>query len=77
MNVKSEPVKKLLKRYKNEWLLIDVDNFDKRTLVPKTGRLVAHSPHKTELSDTYMNHKGRIYRVFSGPPFPPGVRVVF
>jgi len=75
MNKKPEPIKKLLNRYKNEWLLIDVDNFDKRTLVPKTGRVLVHSTRKEVLSETFRKSKGRIYQIFSGPPFPPGVRV--
>ena len=74
MNKKPEPIKKLLNRYKNEWLLIDVDNFDKRTLVPKTGRLLVHSTQKEDLYGIKTG-KGRIYQIFSGPPFPPGVRV--
>jgi hypothetical protein len=74
---KSQSIKTLLKRYKNEWLLIDLDKIDERTLQPKTGRLVAHSPRKEDLSERVISHKGRLLRVFSGPLLPAGFQAAF
>jgi hypothetical protein len=74
---KSEPIENILKRYKNEWLLIDLDKVDKRTLKPKTGRLVQHSATKEDLSKTLITHAGHIFTVFSGPILPAGFQAAF
>jgi hypothetical protein len=74
---KSEPIERILKRYKNEWLLIDLDKIDEKTLKPKTGRLVQHSPSKDELSKTLITHKGHLFQVFSGPLLPAGFQAAF
>ena len=77
MKKKSEPIKQLLRRHKNEWLLIAPDQVDERTLKLKRGRLIAHSPRKEDLSETFVTYKGPLYRVFSGPPLPPGFVAAF
>jgi hypothetical protein len=77
MKKKSEPIDHILKRYKDEWLLIAPDKVDERTLKIKTGRLIAHSPRKEDLEETLITYKGNLYSLFSGPPLPPGFRAAF
>ncbi len=74
---KSETISKILKRYKNEWLLIELDRVDERTSKPKTGRLIQHSPRKEDLLQTMTTHPGRLFSVYSGPILPAGFRAAF
>jgi len=75
--MKSQPIEKILKRYKNQWLLIQLDKVDERALKPKTGWLVRHSPRKEDLFETMRTHKGRLYSVYSGPVLPAGFQAAF
>ena len=61
------PINKIRNRFKNEWLLIRVIDFDRKRTLPITGELLAHSKNKEELypikhkhrrSLTYITHTG-------------------
>ncbi len=73
-----EPIEKILKRHKNEWLLIELDKVDERVLKPKTGWLLGHSPRKEDLFETMKTFQGhRLYMDFSGPILPAGFGAAF
>lgn len=44
-----KPISKIRSRFKNEWLLIHVVDFDPRRTLPLTGELIAHSKNRDEL----------------------------
>ena len=52
--MKSEKINKIRKQFHHEWLLIAVDQMDKSTTTPLTGRLLAHSPHPMEIHKAAM-----------------------
>jgi hypothetical protein len=74
---KSESIKTILKRYKNQWLLIELDKVDERVLKPKTGWLIGHSPRKEDLFEAMTTHHGRLFSVYSGPVLPAGFKAAF
>ena len=75
---KSEPIEKIRKRYKKEWLLIKLDRVDERILKPKTGWLIGHSSRKEDLLQAVKAHQGqRLYMDYSGPVLPPGFAAAF
>ena len=74
---KAAPIERIMKRYKNEWLLIDLDQVDERTLKPKSGRLVGHSARKEDLFEVMRTARGRLYAVYSGPLLPAGFQAAF
>lgn len=75
---KSEPIEKIRKRFKKEWLLIELDKVNERTLKPKTGWLIGHSPRKEDLLETMKTHQcRRLYMDYSGPVLPVGFQAAF
>lgn len=44
-----QPIGKLRERFKDEWLLIRVVDFDRKRTLPLTGKVVAHSKDLQEL----------------------------
>lgn len=68
---KPEPIEKIRKRYKKEWLLIAVTEANERKSLPLKGQLVAHSPRQDDIYATMLKRRGGDdYMVFSedGPP---------
>jgi hypothetical protein len=50
MRQAAEHITLIKKRFRRaEWLLIDVETFDKKTTTPLTGRLIAHSPQRDDV----------------------------
>ena len=47
--IKSEKITAIKKRFKREWLLIDIDIMDESTTTPITGRLIAHNPKREKI----------------------------
>lgn len=47
--MKTEPIDKLRSRFRNEWLLIRVVDFDRKRTLPLSGEVVAHSKDLEEL----------------------------
>jgi len=65
--MREQPINKLRNRFKNEWLLIRVIDFDRKRTLPLTGELLAHSKDKEDLYPierrykkdlTYITHTG-------------------
>lgn len=75
--MKSEALNRLRKRFHREWLLIAVDRVDRRTQVPLSGRLLAHSPHRDEIYDRLVTAKGLAVAVYSETTLPQGYAVAF
>ncbi len=76
--MKSEPIGKIRKRFKNEWLLIAVDKMDKARTLPLTGRLLAHSPHRDEIYEEMLHHKELTLVTHCEPGvLPPGFGAAF
>ncbi len=47
--MKSQQIEVIKKKFHREWLLIDVDKFDESTTTPISGRLLAHSPRRSDV----------------------------
>ena len=75
--MKSEPIEKIRKRYKKEWLVIAVDKMDERLTKPQSGHLLAHSPRQEDLYKSMMNLKGRLFMVYSENTLPSGFAAAF
>jgi len=58
MAKKSELIEKIRKRFKNEWLLIAIEEMDAATTTARRGRLVAHSPQRDEVYEKLLRWKG-------------------
>ena len=65
--MQTESIDRMRNRFRNEWLLIHVIDFDRKRTLPLTGKLLAHSRVKEELyptqrrfrkSLTYITHTG-------------------
>ena len=74
---KSEPIEKIRKRYKREWLLISIPKTESDNAQPKTGRLVIHSPHKDDVYEVMMKWRGPAYLVYSEDGLPAGYATAF
>ena len=75
--MKSQSVAGLRKRYRREWLLVAVDRLDPRTQEPLMGRVLAHSPLRTDLEPRFITAKGLTYLVYSETRLPHGYAVAF
>lgn len=75
--MKSEPLNRLRKRFRREWLLIAVDRLDPKTQAPLRGRLLAHSPHRDEIYDRLVKAKGLSVAIYSETTLPQGYAVAF
>ena len=47
--IKSEKIVNIKKRFRREWLLIDIDVMDESTTTPISGRLIAHDPQREKI----------------------------
>lgn len=78
--MKSQPINRIRKRFRREWLLIAVDRFDARTTTPLTGRLLAHSKLRDPLEHqaARAKHTKRLtYLVFGSDTLPQGYAAAF
>lgn len=55
--MKTEPIQKIRNRFKEQWLLIDVIDFDRKRTLPLTGKLIAHSKNKEDLYPIERKHR--------------------
>jgi len=55
----------LKRKYKNEWLLIEVSHTDARGK-PMQGKLVFHSKQRAKIYEKQRCLKGNLYIVYSG-----------
>lgn len=76
--IKSEKIAAIKKRFKNQWILIDIDLMNEKTTTPLTGRLIAHSPKRENLHKIILKSPEikRPLVEFTGPPLPRGVAAV-
>ena len=65
--MQTQSIDRIRNRFKDEWLLIRVIDFDRKRTLPLTGKLIAHSKNKEDLypierkcgkSLTYITHTG-------------------
>lgn len=75
--MKSQPIAHIRRRYRDEWLLIQVERFDRRTTMPVTGRLLAHARRPEPLERKAARAKGLTYLVFGSDTLPKGYAVAF
>lgn len=77
--MKSEKIDTIKKRFKREWLLIDVDQFDDSTTTPISGRLIAHSPHRDQVYQFLIKNPGISKPLIecSQDSFPEGYAAAF
>lgn len=74
---RSEPIEKIRKRFRREWLLIAVDKMDEATTTPLTGRLLFHSPHRDEAYRALRKRKGPAYLTCTPDMLPKDVVTIF
>lgn len=73
----AQPIERIRRRYKREWLLIAVDEMDRATTTPLRGHLLAHSPHRDEVDRASIRYPKPALVVFSEDSFPPGYAAAF
>lgn len=66
-----ESIDRIRNRYRNEWLLIRVVDFDRKRTLPLTGRLIAHSKEREELYPAEHKHRGVLTLVTHTGEHPP------
>ena len=75
--MKTLNIENLRKKYHKEWLLIAIKDIDKKTTIPRTGRLLAHSPHRDEIDQKSINYHRPALVVYSEDKFPKGYVAAF
>lgn len=71
------PVEQIRRRYRNEWLLIAVDEVDETTTTPRRGHLLAHSPRRHEIYARSRRYARPAVIVYSEDTFPKGFAAAF
>jgi hypothetical protein len=77
VNLRSESIEVLRKRFRREWLLIAVEKVDRKTTTPLRGRLLAHSPHRDEVYAKERTTHGLTLTVYSDDKLPKGFAAAF
>ncbi len=72
-----QPIGQLRRAFPDEWLLIAVERFDRRTTTPLTGRLLAHSKLRDSLEKQAAKTGGLAYLVFGSDMLPQGYAAAF
>ena len=75
--MKSQPINRIRKRFRGEWLLIAVDRMDRATTTPERGRLLVHSPNREKIYEAMLRRKGMTLVTFSDDHPPTGYAVAF
>ena len=75
--MRSLPIQHIRRRYKDEWLLIAVDEMDEATTTPQRGRLLAHSPHRYDIYARSRRYPRPALIVYSEDDFPKGFAAAF
>lgn len=69
--MESEKIVDIRKKFLREWLLIAVDEMDKATTKPISGRLLAHSPNPREIVQKSLSpYKGLMFIDYSERQIP-------
>ena len=77
VKMKIEKIENIKKRFKKEWLLIKVTEFDKTTSTSIKGRLIAHSPNRDEIYKRDISYKGFTLIDYSEDKLPKGYAAAF
>ncbi len=75
--MKIERIPQIKKRFKDEWLLIKVTEFDKITSTSLKGRLLAHSPLREDIYKKARSFKGLTLIDYSEDRLPQGMAAAF
>lgn len=71
-------IEQIRHRYKKEWLLIAVEEFEESTTMPQRGRLLAHSQNRDLVYDQLLHKKVKLPLVTYSEDWPPkGYAVAF
>lgn len=65
LSMKIEKINDIRKRFKNQWLLIAVDEVDPRTREPAKGHLLAHSARRQDVHKVSKKYDDVAYVVYS------------
>lgn len=77
--MKSQKIEKIRKKFRNEWLLIEVDASDEATNTSVSGRLIAHSPQRDTIYKKLISVKSKLPILvdYSEHKLPKDVAVIF
>ena len=75
--MKTEKISKIKKRFKNEWLLIEVTETDKATSTSVKGKLIAHNPNRDIIYQKSISHRGLALIDYSEDKLPKGYVAAF
>ena len=75
--MKTQPIEKIRRRFKKEWLLIAADRLDPRTQTPLRGRLLAHSPRREEIDEAFVKTNALSFILYSEKTLPHGYAIAF
>ncbi len=75
--MKVEKIETIKKKFKNEWLLIEVTEIDKATTKCIKGKLVAHSPDRDKIYKKSISYKGLTLIDYSEDKLPKGYAIIF
>ena len=77
--MRTELIKQIKKRYRREWLLIDVKEMDKSTTTPISGKLIKHSPHREDIYHLLLKPQKskKLLLEYSEDQFPKGYAAAF
>lgn len=72
MNTRTgEAIDAIRRRYRSEWLLIEVRQLDEATTTPTYGRLLAHSKDREAIYDRLLRTRVRLPLVTYSEDTPP------
>lgn len=71
-----QAIKDIIKKYKNEWLLIKVMAVDNQGQ-PTEGEIISHSKNRDEIYDAQKKFKGDLYITYTGKMPKKGYAVAF
>ncbi len=77
MTTHNEHIEHIRKRFKREWLLIEVQRFDRRTTQPISGRLLAHSKDRDAIFRRSLNDRRHLLILSSDDTLPKGFAAAF
>lgn len=63
--METEQIENIRKKFRNEWLLIAVDETDSATHEPINGHLLAHGQNRKDVHDMSTQFDGVAYIVYS------------
>ena len=75
--MRRERVETIRKRFKQEWLLIAVDEMDEATTTPLKGHLIAHSPRREDMYRRETTCREHTLTIYSEDGLPQGYAAAF